>query len=592
MGGLAGCAVAGDLPADLVLGRMLLTPAAQGRRVRRGQAWPTAVFGERDVDLAENVPRGELVAVSGYVRMRGRVASAAELLDAWRAKGERLLTSLSGEFSIAIFMADRVVVARDALGTRPMYVAEVSRGGVLFSTSMFALLYAGARADLDYDAVARSLVLGYPTAPATALAGVRQLGPGEVWELAPRRITRRWFVPRERLDPERSLASSVRAVNREVTRAVCDAIPAGSHVAAFLSGGIDSAIVLARLRESGTKVEAFTLFFGNDLPGEVRYARAVARHLRVPHHLLEVDATRFCDGIEPTVLHLEDVVSEAIAVPNFLLAGEASRTAEVLFTGEGGDQSFGGPKNLGMALAYAYAGHPAAPSLAHAYLSLHHYLWNDLSEALEPHVLAAFDRERLADDVARRFFDHGPRKRSGSFVGQVMIGNTVIKGGSNILVKAAKTIASAHDLALRSPMFDRRLVELAFTVPPWHKLDGTEEKLVLRRAALRSLPRWVVDRPKRGMTLPLPVWFDGKLGTVARDVLTERAVRERGIMRWSYVERLLASSRLARDRMHDRSLDKLWLALVSELHHRTIDRVAMEAQALDAHGTVLERAHA
>ena len=106
------------------------------------------------------------------------------------------------------------------------------------------------------------------------------------------------------------------------------------------------------------------------------------------------------------MLHLEDVVSEAIAVPNFLLAREASRSADVLFTGEGGDQSFGGPKNLGMALAYAYAGHPAAPPLAQTYVSLFHYLWNDLSEALEPRVLASFDprgaRRRRGRPLLRR----------------------------------------------------------------------------------------------------------------------------------------------------------------------------------------------
>jgi asparagine synthase (glutamine-hydrolysing) len=279
------------------------------------------------------------------------------------------------------------------------------------------------------------------------------------------------------------------------------------------------------------------------------------------------------------VMHLEDVVSEAIAVPNFLLAREAARTCGVLFTGEGGDQSFGGPKNVGMALAYAYAGHPAAPPLAHTYVSLHHYLWNDLGDALEPRVLGAFDPERLAADVGSRFFDARRPGRGGSFVGRVMLGNTVIKGGSNILIKAAKMIGFAHDVALRSPMFDRRLVDLAFTIPPWQKVDGTDEKLVLRQAALRSLPAWVVNRPKRGMTLPLAAWFQGELGTLARDVLTERAVRERGLMRWSYVERLLGRKASARDHARSRTVDKLWLALITELHHRTIDAIARDARA-------------
>jgi asparagine synthase (glutamine-hydrolysing) len=310
----------------------------------------------------------------------------------------------------------------------------------------------------------------------------------------------------------------------------------------------------------------------------MRYARAVAQHLGVRHNVLEVDAKAFCAGIEPSVLHLEDVVSEAIAVPNFLLAREAARSADALFTGEGGDQSFGGPKNVGMALAYAYAGHPAAPPLAHTYVSLHHYLWSDLGEALHPRVLEAFDPERLAAEVGGRFFAGAYASKGRSFVGRVMLGNTVVKGGSNILVKAAKMIGLAHDLALRSPMFDRRLVDLAFTIPPWQKADGTDEKLVLRRAALRSLPAWVVNRPKRGMTLPLASWFAGELGELARDVLTERAVRQRGLLNWSYVERLLAARPTTQEHRRARTADKLWLALVTELHHRAIDTVARDAR--------------
>ncbi len=582
MSGVAGCLLHDGRGAGSIVARMLLAPAALGRLTRRARTAALCVFGERDADLAEEPERGEALALSGYVRLDGRPSNAAAVLTAWHDRGVGVLDSLGGEFSMAIFSGGRVHVLRDALGTRPMYIADLPHGGVAFSTSLFALLYAGAPADIDHDAVVRSLVLGYPPAPGTALAHVRQLGPGEIWQLAPRSWVKRWFSPCERLDRGRTLERTAEEVDRAVTQAVTDAIPPCSRVAAFLSGGLDSSLVLARIRESGTPVEAFTLFFGADLPGEMRYARAVAQHLGVVQNVLEVDARTFCAGIEPAVLHLEDVVSEAIAVPNFLLAREAARCADVLFTGEGGDQSFGGPKNLGMALAYAYAGHPAAPPLANTYLSLFHYLWNDLSEALEPRVLSSFDPEALADDVGRRFFDERQPRRGRSFVGRVMIGNTVVKGGSNILVKAAKMIGYAHDVALRSPMFDRRLVELAFTIPPWQKLDGADEKLVLRRASLRSLPAWVVNRPKRGMTLPLSSWFEGALGDMARDVLTERAVRERGLFRWDYVARLLDGKPLPRDHARARTLDKLWLALVTELHHRTIDQIGRVARSLRA----------
>ena len=143
MSGLAGCLLHDDRrPAD-VLARMLLAPAARGRATRWARAADVCVFGETDTDLTEDLERREALALSGYVRLDGRPSDAAALLTAWRDRGERLLDALGGEFSMAIFAGGRLLVTRDALGTRPMYVAALPRGGVAFSASLFALLHAG-----------------------------------------------------------------------------------------------------------------------------------------------------------------------------------------------------------------------------------------------------------------------------------------------------------------------------------------------------------------------------------------------------------------------------------------------------------------
>lgn len=591
MAGFFGCARLSSVEARRRLDRMALAPTIVGP-ISRAERAPLAVFGSRDASLATGDHAGVTLALAGYVR-RGRAALGARaLLDAWLAEGDPLLEELTGEFAFAVVDGDSVRVARDRHGSRPVYVGELGGGRVAFGTSIAPLVYAGVPVALDHDALVRSLVLGYPTAPQTALAKVRQLGPGEVWTVAPRAARSRYHVPRERLAEDRPLSRAARAIDSVVTRAVHDALPrpdAGEpvgRVGAFLSGGMDSAIVLARLHELGVRVDAYTIYFGDRLPGEIRYARAVAEHLGVPHHVLELDARKFEAGIDDTVLHLEDVLSEAIAVPNYLLAKQAARDVSVLFTGEGGDQSFGGPKNVALAVTQAYAGHPAAPPIGDAYARIHQYLASDLDIALTPDVRRAFDEGQLYDDVANPFFgSRAPRGRDKSFVGGVMIGNTVIKGGNNILPKVAKTIGAAHDLALRCPMFDPRIVETAFTVPPWQKLRGAlEEKIVLRRAALRSLPAHVVNRPKRGMSLPMEAWMKGALGERARDVLTRRAVEDRGVFRWEYVERLLRRKPLPMDLARPRSTEKLWLVLVTELHLAALDRLARgsEEAARDA----------
>ncbi|HZS40979.1 MAG TPA: asparagine synthase-related protein [Polyangia bacterium] len=545
--------------------------ALAGAPTRRASQVSLFGFGRRDLELAEDDEGGAL-AIAGYVRDADGALTAADVLARWRRRGAALLDDLHGEFSLAIYLPGEVLVARDRLGTRPLYVGAPIGGGPIFATSLRPLFAAGVPPEIDRDSVVRSLILGYVPAPRTAFARVEQLAPGELWSLAPRRSARRYFRSRERIDRQRPLDRAARALDGAITAAVRDAVPSNARIGAFLSGGIDSSLVLARLRELGHDADAFTLHFGDALPGELRYARAVAHHVGARHHVLELDARQFCDALEPALVQLEDLLSEPIAVPNFLLAREAARSCDVLFTGEGGDPPFGGPKNIGLVLAHSYRCHPNAPSLSDAYCAAHHHLYDDLDAALTADYRAAFDPARLADEVIRPWIDADAGAPGDTFVGRLMAANVALKGGSNILVKVAKMVAGAHDLALRSPLFDRRVIDLALTTPPWQKLDGTEEKLVLKRAAARSLPAAVVNRSKRGMAVPLSAWLDGPLGALAADVLTPRTVRERGLFRWRYVERLLRREPIATDLARSRSAEKLWLVLVTELHLRQLDR--------------------
>jgi asparagine synthase (glutamine-hydrolysing) len=569
MGGFVGSTSARGPVAQATAEAMLRAEVCRGRPNRT--AGNVAVFGDRDVDIAQD-DEGATFALWGYAKLSGRAVGASELLLLWRRRGMALLPELSGEHAIAVQIDGETIVARDRYGTRPLYVARTPEGA-LFATAMGPLLAAGAPATVNRDAVVRSLVLGYVPAPDTALTGIAQLPAGEAWTLAPRERRHRWYAPRERIASRRSIERASSVLDAALDRAVHAALPAGGRVGAFLSGGLDSSLVLARVHEAGREVDAFTLHFGDHLPGELRYARAVTEHLGVRHHVLELDARGFVDGLEPALTYLEDMLSEPIAVPNFLLAREAARSCDVLFTGEGGDPSFGGPKNVGMLLALAYAGRPGAPTLAQAYATAHHHLADDLPVALTREWSRAFDEAGLH----RAMHDElGTARRRGAgttFVGGLMRANVAMKGANNILVKVSKMVG-AHELALRSPLFDREVVEVALTIPPWQKLLGTDEKIVLKMAARRSLPAVVVDRPKRGMAVPLRAWLGGALGELARDTLTPRAVRDRGIFRWSYVERLLRLERLPTDLARSRTAEKLWLVLVTELHQRTMSRLA------------------
>jgi asparagine synthase (glutamine-hydrolysing) len=562
MVGFFGCTTRNARVVDALLARMSACPVVGDANVTRVAT--AAYVGKRDAGGAAAFDAW--VVIAGFVREDDRVLSSDEVLRRLRARGIDAVASFGGEFALAARFGRDTFIARDRHGTRPLYYAE-ARCGHLFATAMGPLLAARVPAAIDRGAVITSLVLGYVPAPATVLVNVKQVPPGHIVKLAASASPRAYWVPRERIVP-RGLPASARSLDRALTRAVARA-PAEGRVGAFLSGGLDSSLVLARLRELGREVEAYTLHFGDRLPSEIRYATSVARHVGVRHHVLDLDARAFCDAIEPSLVHLEDLLSEPIAVPNFLLAREAARTRDVVFTGEGGDPLFGGPKNIGMVLERLYG----ARRLGASYLSAHHHLFDDLDSALETPWRRAFDDEALLGAIERCIV---ARKPSETFVGQLMVTNLAMKGGSNILVKVSKMVG-AHGLALRSPLFDPLVVDAGLAIPPWHKLRGTDEKIVLKHAVRRSLPAEVVERSKRGMAVPLRAWFAGTLGELAHDVLTPRRVRERGIFRPEYVARLLAHEKLPSDLARSRGAEKLWLVLVCELHQRTIGRLAAAA---------------
>lgn len=559
MVGFFGCTTRNRRVADELIARMSASPIVAGANVTRIAT--SAYVGRRDAGGAH--AGDEWVVVAGFVRDGDRLLSSEDVLRHLQSRGADAVARFGGEFALAARIGRDTFIARDRYGTRPLYYAQVRRGHV-FATAMGPLLAARVPATIDRDAVITSLVLGYVPAPSTVLANVKQVPPGHVVKLAASASPRAYHVPRERI-MRRGLSVAARSLDHALTRAVARA-PAEGRVGAFLSGGLDSSLVLARLCEAGRDAEAYTLHFGDHLPSEIRYAASVARHVGVRHHVLDLDARAFCDAIEPSLLHLEDLLSEPIAVPNFLLAREAARTRDVVFTGEGGDPLFGGPKNIGMVLERLYG----ARRLGTSYLSAHHHLFDDLDSALAAPWRRAFDDEALLAAIERRIL---PRKPVETFVGQLMVTNLAMKGGSNILVKVAKMVG-AHGLALRSPLFDPLVVEAGLAIPPWHKLRGTDEKIVLKQAVRRSLPASVVERSKRGMAVPLRAWFTGALGELARDVLTPKRVRERGIFRPEYVERLLAHKKLPSDLARSRGAEKLWLVLVCELHQRTIERLA------------------
>jgi asparagine synthase (glutamine-hydrolysing) len=502
---------------------------------------------------------------------RDDASIVAELLA---REGTAALGKLDGPWAIAARIDDRIVLARDALGEKPMYYGDPRDGRALFASEVKAF-YAdpGFAATPDPAALIALLVFSFIPGARSMFVGVHELEPGRFVELdavgnaGPSRA--HWEL-HEHIE-ERDETEFAREIERLCDAAVERRLPADGRVCATLSGGVDSSAVVALLARRGLRPICFSAAFGDGQPNELGYARLVAEHCKVEHRILDVEPEGFLDILPRVIWNLDDPLCDCITVPNYLLAQAAAKEASVVFNGEGGDPLFGGPKNKFLILGEwyrAYGGYDRAS----AYLSSFHKFFDHLGELCTPELLISSGGAAALEDYVRPFLDEG----MGNFLNRLMHLNVKLKGGQNILVKVDKML-SANGVEPASPLFDRKLAEFSFAIPPVLKRRGDVEKYIFKKSIEHLLPHPVVYRKKAGMGVPLNHWFRREpLRGYTREVLLSPQARARGWFDMKFVERLIAGKIPPTMVGRDRSGELLWMLLAIELWHRVfVDRRGM-----------------
>jgi len=480
------------------------------------------------------------------------------------------LGDVEGAFALAWREPDgALALARDALGERTLYWAAVP-GGIAFASGVSALLATGLvdRA-LDPAALATYLSYAYVPGESTLLRDVREVLPAAVLRFAngvPVR-ERLWSIPAEP-DPDAPVdEEALRLRLRErLERAVRRRLPAGEPVGAFLSGGVDSSLVVALARRLHDKpVHTYSVSFGPGHPNELAWSSLVAGHCGTEHRIVEISPGAVLSHLDATVGRLGDPNGDPLTVPNALLFREAADEVGVALNGEGGDPCFGGPKNLPMLLTEIFGdgANANADPLARerSYLRAHAKCYDDLAAMLAPDVRAALADEPLERRLTPRLADPGRR----TLVGRLMALNVAFKGAHHILPKV-DALSAPFGIVARSPLFDRAVVDAAFAIPPRLRLHGSVEKYLLKQAVRDVLPQAVVERPKSGMLVPVEGWFRGPLLPAARERLLD-GLAPRGLVERRYLERLLAG-RLGG--LRPRRGAKIWLLLTLEAWLRAL----------------------
>jgi asparagine synthase (glutamine-hydrolysing) len=508
--------------------------------------------------------------------------------------GERCFERLRGMFAVALWDAarERLVLARDRFGIKPLYLAEID-GALAFSSEIAPLLELGAPARPDVEAIADMLSLGYVPGERTGLADVRSLAPGHalVHEGGAVRELQFAAVEPEAAPLDETLAEAVRIHLRSD-------VP----LAVLLSGGLDSSLIAALAADGLDGLHTFTVGFGDAAFDELEPAREVARMLGTQHHEVHVRPDVAAD-LPEIVRRLEEPNGDSSAIPLYYVCRAAAAEVKVALAGEGGDEVFGGyaryawdrkARLLGRALPTA--------ALAEALVRIPAVRRRAAGRAKGDAVRRAIKLLRTAglptperyfswfslvsDDVKAELLGRATRSTADVFaaelagaprglteLGRLQYADLRTMLAKDLLVKADR-MSMAHSLELRVPMLDHRVVAAGLALPDREKVRGVETKVAIRRLVEQRLGRAIARRPKQGFEVPIDRWLREDLAPLAKELLSRDRVARHGLLRPEAVERRLAEH-LRGDADHGLSLYglmtlELWLEQFVDRPARTI----------------------
>ncbi len=570
-----------------------LSPAGHQPMVSAdGSAWIT--YNGEIYNFAEI--RHELEALGYPFRSR---SDTEVIVNGWQAWGPKIFSRLRGMFALAIWdrRSQRLILARDRLGKKPLYYAPTSTAFLFGSEIKAVLAWPGLSREADLAAIDSYLTFGYVAAPQTAFDGIRKLPAAHylVIEALPDgslgepELVRYWRLPgphgarrhRRAAELRRELVAQLEEAVR--LRLISD-VPLG----AFLSGGVNSSAVVATMaRVGGGTVKTFSIGFSAKEYDETRYARMVAQRYATDHEELVVEPDAIA-VLPQLIWHYGEPFADPSAIPTYYVSEMARSKVTVALNGDGGDECFlgynrykamhhlsrldGMPRwsrvGLGRSLALAPAtlqrrfkipriralleAPDQRPSRRYAFTIV--YFTDDdkaagYGDAMEEHLAGS------ALDLIEPYFAEADSLVSGANWADI---HTYLPDDLMVKVDVA---SMAHGLESRSPLLDHVFMEWAAEIPEEIKIAHGETKSLFKSAMEPYLPRELLYRPKMGFGCPVDHWFRSELKEFAYDVLLSRSARDRGLFRPDYVRRLLDEHCTLTREHHTR----LWALLMLEL---------------------------
>ncbi len=517
-------------------------------------------------------------------RFRGH-SDTEVLLAAFSAWGlERTLARINGMFAFALWdkVEQTLTLVRDRLGKKPLYFGRVA-GSFVFASELKALrAVPGFANEIDRDALALYLRHNCIPAPHSIYQGIYKLPPGtsltltrdlalraNCWADITSSIRPYWSARtvfedgqvRPFTGREGEILDHLDALLRD---AVASRMIADVPLGAFLSGGIDSSLVVALMQaQSGQPVRTFTIGFHEAAHNEAEDARQVARHLGTEHHELYLSPQDALDVVPRLPTLYDEPFADSSQIPTFLVSKFAREQVTVALSGDGGDELFGGynrylwaPRLWGRMAPWPL---PVRRAVAGMLNSVSPDRWGKIAADLnighrtpadKIHKIAACLPAHTPAEVYRKLVSHWEQPESlvpggrepatvleeldgliahHGFAPAMMLADLVTYLPDDILVKVDRASMSVS-LEARAPLLDYRLAEFAARVPLDLKVRNGQGKYLLRQLLYRYVPRELVERPKMGFEIPIAAWLRGPLREWAEDLLDERRLQHDGFL--------------------------------------------------------------
>ncbi|MGD9727161.1 MAG: asparagine synthase (glutamine-hydrolyzing) [Nitrospiraceae bacterium] len=492
------------------------------------------------------------------------------LLQSYARWGPECLHRLRGMFAFAVF--DRIdrslFLARDRTGIKPLYYHAGPRG-FFFGSELKAILAESAvPRRLHYPALIEFLVLGYSIPPRTFFDGIYELAPGTWLQVTQGGLRQERYWAWTRTTADWSEPQALETIERALVESLAEHLVSDVPVGAFLSGGIDSSLLVALLAKVfGTRLPTFTVAFDAAGYDESRYARMVAREFGTDHHEVKVDSG---DGtlslVDDILARFDQPFGDSSAIPTFLVCREARKSVKVVIGGDGGDEMFGGyPRFQHADLAsiigrfpdwarrMAQAGiqavtDPLLPAVSRQsrrffraaalrddrrLLALSCYVFpEELAEMLTQQVMERTSAwgESMWSQCQREIGPGGPEFIDLS-IERVLPGDYLRK---------VDMMSSAHGLEVRLPFLGDQVLDCAAMLATRFRYTLRSNKALLRELAAKYLPPAISTRAKGGFEIPLDTWLGGSGRKAIQDRLMSPSAQIRDLIRPDYIQQLMS----------------------------------------------------